>query len=127
MNSILIAWTKPPAIILLLAVFFNASNLCQAEHPTSMKGAHFVDVEKGLVMSVNDFNVAHQAASSESVFEIPILPFQKEKVLRSRIFDYAITFLLTITLTWFVRPTYLTSLSPTWYPSIPIAYRRLII
>ncbi len=127
MNSILVAWTKPAAIILLLAVFIHASNLCHAEHSVSIKGTPYANVVKGLVISVNDFNVAHQSASSESVLEVPILPFQTEKLLRSNIFDYAITFLLTLTLTWFVRPAYFTTLSPTWYPSIPIAFRRIII
>jgi hypothetical protein len=126
MISILMRGLKPAIIISIFVALTSAGTLRNVEYSvaSSVQRAGMV---KQLIVSVNDFNAAHQAASSESILEVTILPFQAEKLLRSNIVDYGIMFFLSLLLTWFVSLIYFTSLSPRANPSIPIAYRRLII
>ena len=122
----LIRWVKPAIIISLFIALSSGGSIRNVEHSAS-SSVHHVGLVKELFISANDFNVAHQAANSESIPEVLVLPLQAEKLIRSNIFDYAIMFLLSLALTWFIRLIHFTSLPPRAYPSIPIAYRRLII
>lgn len=83
--------------------------------------------EHQLSISSNDFCYAQRFGHTDWVHTSYIATMQYEQMLRSCLFDSQSAGLLTQTLLWYVRSTYVGALSQRWHPSIPIAHRKLII
>lgn len=106
------------------AVSEKANNLAQTYTQKNRVAATY---QHELSISSNDFCLAQRFGHTDWTYSNYIYTMQSEKMLRSCLFDSQSSFFLTRTLAWYVGSTYAQSLSPRWYPSIPIAQRRLII
>jgi hypothetical protein len=77
--------------------------------------------------SSNDFDFMKGSGREENFRHGYTFTTETENILRRVAYDFYQCFLLTQQLAFYTHSPYLSSLSPLWNPSIPIAHRKLLI
>lgn len=80
-----------------------------------------------LSFNSNDLALNYPCGRHENIDLSFWCSLQRDRLIRSSLFDEVQTEVLTEKLAWFTRPAYITALASLWRPSILIAQRKLTI